>query len=66
MRVFGLPYAANTALPRERIYVTWHCITLPGNDGTQAAATALIEQLEDAHAAAGKPEGVDVFHRRRG
>ncbi len=46
--------------------MTWHCITIPGNDSTQAAATALIEQLEEAHAAAGKPDGVEVFHRRRG
>lgn len=46
--------------------MTWHCITLPGNDATQAAATKLIEELEDAHANAGKPEGVEVFHRRRG
>lgn len=46
--------------------MTWHCITLPGDDSTQAAATSLIEQLESAHAEAGKPEGAEVFHRRRG
>lgn len=45
--------------------MTWHCITLPGNDFTQAAATSLIEQLETAYADAGRPEGVEVFHRRR-
>ena len=46
--------------------MTWHCITLPGDDATERAATALIEELESAHTAAGKPSGADVFHRRRG
>jgi hypothetical protein len=63
---FGLPYAATTNVSRERTYVAWHCITLPGNGGTQTAATSLIEQLEAAYAEAERPDGAEVFHRRRG
>ena len=46
--------------------MTWHCLTLPGNDATEGAATALIEELESAYATAGRPAEAEVFHRRRG
>lgn len=49
----------------EDASMPWHCITL-GSDTTQEAAIGLIEQLEDVHAAAGKPDGAEIFHRRRG
>jgi len=46
--------------------MTWHCLTLPGNDKTERAATALIEEFESVYAAPGRPAGAEVFHRRRG
>jgi len=41
--------------------MSWHCINVADAD-----AVDLIEVLERGFAEAGKPPGVEVFHRRRG
>ena len=46
--------------------MAWHCTTIPGNDRTESAAATLVSDLEAAYNAAGRPDGADVFHRRRG
>ena len=47
--------------------MSWNCITLAGVEAaTPDAAVVLIEAMEHSYEQAGKPPGVEVFHRRRG